>query len=77
MKEFRIVIIAAHRMCISIMLQCMHLCMCKVLIKNIWNKITHYSDLQIINIHYTRLHILKKKDCSDTYFEVWRVMTLL
>ena len=26
MKTFRILIITAHRMCISTMLQCMHLC---------------------------------------------------
>ena len=40
MKKFRILIITSRRMCISTMLQCIHLCItlyiCKVLIKNIF-----------------------------------------
>ena len=35
MKEFRILIIASHRMCISAMLQCMHLCIYFVYVKDV------------------------------------------
>ena len=51
--------------CISIMLQCMHLCIYNGYVQGVdqkyfwtWNKITHYSTIQRFNIHYTRLRIL-------------------
>ena len=66
MKKIRILIIAAHRMCISTVLQCMHLCIYIVYVQGVvqkyfrtWNKITHYSAIQRFNIHHTRLCILK------------------
>ena len=66
--------------CISIMLQCMHLCIYNGYVQGVdqkyfwtWNKITHYSTIQRFNIHYTRLRILT----SYTYCDVYRVRTLL
>ena len=50
MKKNRILIVTAHRMRISTMLQCMHLCIYIVHLQGvdkkyfwIWNKITHCS----------------------------------
>ena len=63
MKEFRIYMIAAHRMCIRTMLQCMQYI---VYVQGVdqkyfwtWNKIIYCSALHKFNIHYTRLRILK------------------
>ena len=63
---YRILIFTAHRMCISTMLQCMHLWIYIVHVhgvdqKYFWtlNKITHCSALYWFNIHYTRIHFSK------------------
>ena len=54
MKKFSILIITAPRMCVSTMLQCMHLCIYIVHVQGVvqkyfwtWNKIAHCSAIYI------------------------------
>ena len=56
-------------MCISIMLQCMHLCIYIVYAQGVdqkyfwtWNEITHHSAMQIQYSPYKTSHSQKKND---------------
>ena len=58
---------AEHRICISAVLQCMHLCVKIVYVQGVdqkyfWTqyKITHCFAIHSFNIHNTRIHILPK-----------------
>ena len=73
MKKFRILIITAYRMCISNILQCIHLCTYILHVQGVDQNIFEYgikldtvllyidSIFTILTIltHYTRLHFLK------------------
>ena len=84
MKKCRILIITAHRMCISTMLQCMHLMNLHIVHVQgfdqkyfwTWNKISHCSAIYWFNIHHSRLHFLKiwlKHNFSVFWYLLWRM----